>query len=628
MTRKYPTSFARLSGTLAFSLLASTALAAPLGVGTFTVPLPDVAYPMPVVENYTHQAGVAADGAEVNRYDRAENPVLELHRGFDEIWNLGDEAWRSGGANGDGALDYSNVEIVDPAVWAANMAYVLSVTGSARDDQEALEAYLDDRRSQGFSVIDGMGPLLASIYAAEAQAFTTINHTLGTFDPNMVLPVKEDDHGTEAGTGGESMQDFVAFMAMMRGPEGTTSPSKYYYASPRPWRMSDTGQVVQTGTDVIGPNSFERYDSNVEVIPALLSARETRGRNKDGGYPSGHTNAGYLAAIAYAYALPQRYEELLTRASELGENRIVTGMHSPLDVMGGRTMSMAMAAALLSDPEHAELKQAALENMQAVMAASVGEETTIGAVAEDQPGDRWANDAANAALYRLRTHYGLPQDGQDMGQEMIVPMGAEVLLETRQPYLSAEQRRVVLYTTGVPSGYPVLDESNGWGRIDLVAAAGGYGAFPGDVTVTMDADMGEMYAADIWAHDISGPGMLTKAGSGTLTLSGYNSYAGGTQLEDGTLVAGTAMALGLGDLLVSGGVLEVSALGLDIAGEAAIEGGTLVVDLGDAQAGSTISVLRAGTIVGAFDAVTDADGNALEVQTADGEMTIVVPSAG
>ncbi|HBM60163.1 MAG TPA: serine protease, partial [Citreicella sp.] len=110
---------------------------------------------------YTHQAGVAADGAEVNRYDRAENPVLELHRGFDEIWNLGDEAWRSGGANGDGALDYSNVEIVDPAVWAANMAYVLSVTGSARDDQEALEAYLDDRRSQGFSVIDGMGPLLA-----------------------------------------------------------------------------------------------------------------------------------------------------------------------------------------------------------------------------------------------------------------------------------------------------------------------------------------------------------------------------------------------------------------------------------------------------------------------------------
>ena len=140
--------------------------------------------------------------------------------------------------------------------------------------------------------------------------------------------------------------------------------------------------------------------------------------------------------------------------------------------------------------------------------------------------------------------------------------------------------------------------------------------------------MGEMYAADTWAHDISGPGMLTKAGSGTLTLSGYNSYAGGTQLEDGTLVAGTAMALGLGDLLVSGGVLEVSALGLDIAGEAAIEGGTLVVDLGDAQAGSTISVLRAGTIVGAFDAVTDADGNALEVQTADGEMTIVVPSAG
>ncbi|MDI5791362.1 hypothetical protein PO124_32055 [Bacillus licheniformis] len=38
--------------------------------------------------------------------------------------------------------------------------------------------------------------------------------------------------------------------------------------------------------------------------------------------------------FAMAYAIPERYQELLTRASELGHNRIVAGMHSPLDVMG------------------------------------------------------------------------------------------------------------------------------------------------------------------------------------------------------------------------------------------------------------------------------------------------------
>ena len=35
--------------------------------------------------------------------------------------------------------------------------------------------------------------------------------------------------------------------------------------------------------------------------------------------------------------------------------------------------------------------------------------------------------------------------------------------------------------------------------------------------------------------DISGSGGLTKTGSGTLVLTGANSYAGGTTVSDGTL---------------------------------------------------------------------------------------------
>ncbi len=58
---------------------------------------------------------------------------------------------------------------------------------------------------------------------------------------------------------------------------------------------------------------------------------------------------------------------------------------------------------------------------------------------------------------------------------MMVPKGAEVLLETRFPYLD-NTRRWVLATTGLPSGYPVLDDPEGWGRLDLYSAADGYGA--------------------------------------------------------------------------------------------------------------------------------------------------------
>lgn len=48
------------------------------------------------------------------------------------------------------------------------------------------------------------------------------------------------------------------------------------------------------------------------------------------------------------------------------------------------------------------------------------------------------------------------------------------------------------------------------------------------------------------ARTITGPGALTKAGTGALTLSGANTYAGGTLLEEGSLGINTDAALGSG----------------------------------------------------------------------------------
>lgn len=70
--------------------------------------------------------------------------------------------------------------------------------------------------------------------------------------------------------------------------------------------------------------------------------------------------------------MPERYQELLTRASELGNNRVVAGMHSPLDVMGGRVMATAMAAAILSDPANSSLKKAAYQDARKQLLSQKG----------------------------------------------------------------------------------------------------------------------------------------------------------------------------------------------------------------------------------------------------------------
>ncbi|MCO9458495.1 fibronectin-binding autotransporter adhesin ShdA [Salmonella enterica subsp. enterica serovar Mbandaka] len=57
-------------------------------------------------------------------------------------------------------------------------------------------------------------------------------------------------------------------------------------------------------------------------------------------------------------------------------------------------------------------------------------------------------------------------------------------------------------------------------------------------------------------NTLSGSGSLVKTGTGELTLSGDNTYSGGTTIDDGVLIADNADSLGTGDI-ANNGVLQV-----------------------------------------------------------------------
>jgi autotransporter-associated beta strand protein len=56
-----------------------------------------------------------------------------------------------------------------------------------------------------------------------------------------------------------------------------------------------------------------------------------------------------------------------------------------------------------------------------------------------------------------------------------------------------------------------------------------------------------------YSGEMSGSGALTKSGSGAVTVTGDNSYAGGTTVNAGSLVATTDTALGSGDVAINEG---------------------------------------------------------------------------
>ena len=423
------------------------------------------------------------------------NAVIGVLSPFLSIWAPGD-SWNNGqklGEAGNLLLD-QNIQIC------------INMTNS-RTEEQALTAYLTDRRNQNWSALDGLGP-----YKTAFKQLSNAGTSLPAEIPADAETKKYSDKGNANGNWADTdsaLGSMVELVNTVRGPHASGNPAKIYFQYMRPFRWS----------------------SEVNLLPALKPCASDP--MTDGGFPSGHTNAGYLASLALAYAVPERFQQLLANASEIGNYRIIAGMHSPMDVMGGRTMATALAAAALNDPENAELKASARSQAQSILLQNPGQLETM----------YFENDGNNAKMYHDRLTYNLPQTG-DTTKPMTVPKGAEVLLETRFPYLDADQRRWVLYSTGLPSGYVFLDDAEGWGRLDLYSAANGYGAFNVDITASMDASQGGFNAYDEWSNDIYGEGCITKEGTGTLVLSGDNSYTGGVHVNGGTFTAASSYAFG------------------------------------------------------------------------------------
>jgi acid phosphatase (class A) len=124
----------------------------------------------------------------------------------------------------------------------------------------------------------------------------------------------------------------AALSAHIHNDEGVASkPLKTNFARPRPFQ----------------------FDSSLHPVCEL---------NKEpNSYPSGHTLSGYLLAFTLVQMVPEKQAQIMERADNYAQNRIVCGVHYPSDVEASRKLAYAMFGYMLASPRFQKELAAARE---------------------------------------------------------------------------------------------------------------------------------------------------------------------------------------------------------------------------------------------------------------------------
>jgi membrane-associated phospholipid phosphatase len=205
-------------------------------------------------------------------------------------------------------------------------------------------------------------------------------------------------------------------------------------------------------------------------------------------YPSGHTVYGYMESVLLALLVPERYQQMVTRAAEYGNDRVVLGSHYAMDVLAGRTLALYDLAQLLANkPGYVGVKREdveigdfpeALADARAELAAAL-EKACGGKITDcaEQDESRFADPAKNSAFYEATQTYGLPvvfaKNAQ--GTEDVAKLAPEAgyLLTAAFPSLTLAQADAILTVTEGPGG-GFLDNGSAFGvysRLNLDKAA-------------------------------------------------------------------------------------------------------------------------------------------------------------
>ncbi|WP_420120614.1 phosphatase PAP2 family protein [Nakamurella sp.] len=415
--------------------------------------------------------------------DRPDRPdLVKTLAGFDDLWSP-DPARPFQGTVTDAAVLRRNDEL---AVWINRHATPAQQFTALQDSAYGRSPAGYD---QSITIATGLGSVLGPLYVSGRQS--------------GALPLTSALLNSADGSAG-------AFQVV--------GAAKVAFAYPRPFLPTDPSTPVTPGDNPTcapaGPNasaltgervgrSYADANGNLAIVRVAPTVDDThRFTDQDvtldagygspdlctaGSFPSGHALYAFEVGVTLATLLPELGPEILARASENANDRVVLGVHYPLDVMAGRMGAQEAMAALWSDeqfrttvlePARTELVGYLQSRCGDTLATCIAAQAAYradpygGAVMPGGTAQVVSDRASAVAVAGERLDYRLPPAGPaDLAPA--VPDGAENLLLTTFPTLTEAQRRAVLAQTGAASGAPLDLSAAGrgsWQRIDLAAA--------------------------------------------------------------------------------------------------------------------------------------------------------------
>ena len=409
----------------------------------------------------------------------------------------------------------------------AALASNFNTTGDIQSGEAAqplLEPFLDQRQQAlrddfitgvAYELADGLGHKLGDAYRAKATNNPPIGDDCKTLKFTSILPAVDrlirfanatsyaDSDAGKYFFANEMLKDkepvSVEANVILTDANGTTDVFGKAYKPPAGSVKAD--RCGATEDDPCNPRPFQTEPHFAMYQGRNFCGSETT--NKDTleylkaspAYPSGHTTYGYMESLLLALLVPERYRQMVTRAAEYGNDRIVLGAHYAMDVLAGRALAEYDLAQLLANktgyvgvkpnvgvkPDDLEV----IDDFREALAAARADLTAAlekgcgGKIADcaAQDESRFADPAKNSAFYDATQTYNLPVvfTNNAEGTEDVAKLAPEAgyLLTAAFPNLTLAQADAILtLTEGRGGGF--LDNGSAFGvysRLNLYEAA-------------------------------------------------------------------------------------------------------------------------------------------------------------